>query len=342
MIWLHKNESPLSPFTAKELADLFEKAEIHRYPRQEYDEFVEHYAAQCGLSPLQVSLANGSDEWIQKLNILMPQGKMLMLDPDFTMYEEYARQFKREILKVEADDRFRFDQKKIIETIYREKPVFFIFSQPNNPLGFLYPQSFIDEACRAMKEVGGYCIVDEAYLQYSDPARKTITEIADHVIIMRTFSKFYGMAGLRVGIVISTEKTIAWLNTIAHPYPINSLTLTIANAFLADEVKQRVFFDEHLRLSKRLKEILTEELTGICEVLPSEANYVFTYGENAEKLGKYLFTHEFYLRIYDNPRLRGCVRYSIGTEEQLEALRQAIRDWKAQENLSGSGQSEVK
>ena len=76
--------------------------------------------------------------------------------------------------------------------------------------------------------------------------------------------------------------------------------------------------------------------------MPSEANYVFTYGENAEKLGKYLFTHEFYLRIYDNPRLRGCVRYSIGTEEQLEALRQAIRDWKAQENLSGSGQSEVK
>lgn len=334
MIWLHKNESPLSPFTPKELAELFEKAEIHRYPRDEYKEFVQRYADEAGVSPDQVSVANGSDEWIQKINILMPPGKMLMLDPDFTMYEDYARQFGREIIKVPADDQFTFDLDGIIQTIYRERPVFFIFSQPNNPLGQLYPQDFVDGACAAMKAVGGFCIVDEAYLQYSDPARRTSVELEDHIIVMRTFSKFYGMAGLRIGVVLSTAKTIRWLNTIAHPYPINSLTLTIANAFLADQAKQAAFFAEHHRLAGLLKNILREELAGVCEVLPSEANYVFTYGKNAAALGKYLFAHGFYPRIYDNPRLADCVRYSIGTQGDLQALQTAIRSWKAEAGLS--------
>ena len=330
MIYLNKNESPVSPFSAEELMELFKASEINRYPRAQYQDFVRLYAEAAGFAPEQVSLANGSDEWIQKLNILMPQGKMLMLDPDFTMYEEYARQFDREIIKVATREDFSFDLNEILDAIYREKPVFFIFSQPNNPLGGLYPQGFIEAAAAAMKEVGGWCVVDEAYLNYTDPAARTRVELADHVMILRTLSKLYGMAGLRIGVIISTAKTIGWLDSIAHPYPVNSLSLIIATAFLKDRQRWESFFREHYRLSKLLKRILQEELGGICEVLPSEANYVLTRGKQAARLGEYLKARGFVLRCYDNPRLKECVRYSIGSEEELMALQTAIQAWKAE------------
>lgn len=330
MIYLNKNESPVPPFSPEELLELFGRAEINRYPREQYQEFVRLYAGESGYAVDQVSLANGSDEWIQKLNILLPQGKILMLDPDFSMYEEYARQFDREIIKVPARMDLSFDLQEILDTITREKPVFFIFSQPNNPLGGLYPQEFIKAASLAMKEVGGWLVVDEAYLNYTDPALRTQVELQDHVMILRTLSKLYGMAGLRIGLIISTAETITWLDSIAHPYPVNSLSLTIASAFLKDGPRREAFFREHYRLSELLKRILHEELDEICEVLPSGTNYVLTRGKPAKQLGDYLKSRGFVLRWYDNPRLTECVRYSLGSEEELRALQTAIRAWKAE------------
>lgn len=328
MIRLNKNESPYGVFTPEELANIVSAAELHRYPSTEHDRFLERYAELEGLGTEQLGLANGSDEWIQKLHILIPEGPMLVVEPDFVMYDEYARQFGRPIVKLRCEADYELSEAKILEAIQREKPRLFIFSQPNNPIGTLYSQAFVDAACDLMKELGGYCVVDEAYLQYSDPELRTRVTLDDHVIVLRTFSKIYGMAGLRIGLAISAPETMAWLKSIDHPYPVNSVSLAIGYAFLADEARQAQFFREHHALAARLKQILHEELAGLVPLKASQANYVLTYGPRAVSLGRYLTERGFVLRTYDSELLREVVRYSIGTNEEMEQLAVAIRQWK--------------
>ena len=328
MIKLNKNESPYSPFTAEELVKIIEATEIHRYPREEHDVFIQLYAERYGVGEENIALANGSDEWIQKLNIVLPAGKMLVTEPDFTMYDVYAAQFSREIVKVPCDADFNIREEEILAAIERERPAFFIFSQPNNPLGHLYSQAFVDRACAAMAAVGGYCVVDEAYLQYSDEDKRTVTELTDHVVVLRTFSKIYGMAGLRIGLAIATPRTMELLRSVDHPYPVNSLSLNIANAFLGDKTRMDGFFAEHRKLTERLRSIFHTELDGVVKMKPTQANYLFTYGEEAAALGNYLFANGFYPRIYETEQLRNVVRYSIASEEALDQLQLAIRLWK--------------
>ena len=330
MIKLNKNESPFPPFTKDELAEIIDRTEMHRYPREEHDTFIKLYADQYGFQEDQIALANGSDEWIQKLNIVLPPGKMLVTNPDFTMYDVYASQFKRPIVKVDCDEEFNVREDEILAAIKREKPIFFIFSQPNNPLGHLYSQAFVDEACELMGSLGGYCVVDEAYLQYSDASRRTVTELADHVVVLRTFSKIYGMAGLRIGIAISSPKTMELLRSVDHPYPVNSLSLELANAFLSEPERKRAFFAKHQALVLKLKDIFRRELDGVIKMKPTEANYIFTYGEEAVSLGDYLFANGFYPRVYDSERLRDVVRYSIASDDELDLLEQTIRTWKTE------------
>ena len=331
MIRINKNESPIRALTNEEIAEIAVSTRFQEYTDDAIDRLTEAFAAFHGEDPALIAFANGSDEWIQKCTILLGDGPILMLEPDFVMYEEYAAQFQREIIKVPCRADYSFDYDQVYAVIEKEKPSYFIVSQPNNPLGGLHPAAFIQKTADLLADSGGYLILDEAYMDFVDnpPARP----VGDHVILLRTLSKIYGLAGLRIGIASSTEKTMQLLNSIAHPYPLNTLSLSIAAYLLEHPERLRAFMADQRRLSAKLKKIFNEGVADILSVLPSETNFVFTYGELAPSLGQWIVDHGYQPRTYEKsgiPCIETAVRYSIATDEQLDALGEIIREWREQ------------
>lgn len=328
MIRIDKNESPYRALAEDEISALAIDTHFNKYADNEYEKLQESYAAYNGLDPHLVSFANGSDEWIQKAMIILGEGPALILDPDFVMYEEYAIQFKRPLIKVDAKADMTFDYEEVFEKIKEYRPSVFIFSQPNNPFGMMHPVEFIEKAAELMEEVKGYLIIDEAYAEFLEEL-PSYPE-GDHVIRFRTLSKVYGLAGLRIGVAMSTEKTMNVLNSIAHPYPLNTFSLNIAHYLLNQPERLSDFIELNRKLAKELQLIFHEEAGEHISILKSHTNFLFTHGKKALELGAYVKQHGFQPRMYpesDHPTLKEAVRYSIATTEEMAELRQIVRKW---------------
>lgn len=128
MIRINKNESPIRALTNEEIAEIAVSTRFQEYTDDAIDRLTEAYAAFHGEDPALIAFANGSDEWIQKCTILLGDGPILMLEPDFVMYEEYAAQFQREIIKVPCRADYSFDYDQVYAVIEKEKPSYFIVS----------------------------------------------------------------------------------------------------------------------------------------------------------------------------------------------------------------------
>lgn len=331
MIRINKNESPIPALDDATLKNIIANSNFNFYPDEEYDAFIKSYADYYQLSPNQVSAANGSDEWIQKCMIALPDGPVLTLNPDFFMYTAYAHQINRPIHYVDAEDDYTFSLDKIKQSIQKLKPAFFIMSVPHNPSGIQYPKAFLEEIANEMKAIGGYFIIDEAYLDFGDAYD---IELQDHIIQMRTLSKAFAIAGLRVGIVISTEKTIQTLNRIAHPYPLNTLTLNIATEIFSNKELVHSLLTQQRQLSIQLRNTFEQHVSDVIHVIPSKTNFVLTYGDLAESLGQYIYDHDYLPRFYDEPNMQQTVRYSIATESELNELEKIVKEWRQEYDLS--------
>ena len=168
----------------------------------------------------------------------MPEGPVLTLNPDFFMYQAYAAQVQRPIEFVESDQDLQFNLQHILDRIEAVRPSFFIMSNPHNPTGKQFDMTFINSISEKLNKIGSYFVIDEAYLDYGQPYEVPNTP---HVIRMRTFSKAFGIAGLRLGVIIGHEATIRLIQRIEHPYPLNSFTLKVATSLLFLKMTQQHF-----------------------------------------------------------------------------------------------------
>ncbi|MBI5974420.1 pyridoxal phosphate-dependent aminotransferase [Staphylococcus canis] len=335
MIRMNKNESPIKPLDDTQLAQIITSSNFHHYPDEEHDRFRRAYAAYYqNLNMNQICCGNGSDELIQKLMFHMPEGPCLTFNPDFFMYQDYANQTDREIYFIEATEDLTFPLEKVQAEIERIQPSFFIFSNPHNPTGHRFDESYVEALADTMKKINGYLVVDEAYIDFSTPLD---IPLQDHVIVMRTLSKAFALAGLRLGVLISTEKTIAMMREIEHPYPLTSLTLAVATQIFENQDDTKAFVEHQRALSQRLRDILNTYAKPHMTVFPSDTNFVLTRGEKAEDLGHYLEEKGFHARFYDPKTeypMSESVRYSIATDEELDAFEAAVKEWSERHGVS--------
>ena len=166
MIPINKNESPITPLSQEQLKLIIKDLNYNLYPNEKYEQFLEAYAKFYNIKFTQITAANGSDELIQKLMVIMPEGPVLTLNPDFFMYQAYAAQIKRSIQFVDASDDLRFDLQKILAKIDEVRPSFFIMSNPHNPTGNQFNLNFLKAISTRVKSIGSYFVIDEAYLDY--------------------------------------------------------------------------------------------------------------------------------------------------------------------------------
>lgn len=296
-----------------------------------YEQFKEAYAKFYGLSPEQIIAGNGSDELIQKLMLIMSEGPALTLNPDFFMYQAYAAQVNREIAFVDAGSDLTFDLETILTKIDEVQPSFFIMSNPHNPSGKQFDTAFLTAIADKMKALNGYFVIDEAYLDYGTAYD---VELAPHILRMRTLSKAFGIAGLRLGVLISTAGTIKHIQKIEHPYPLNVFTLNIATYIFRHREETSRFLTMQRQLAEQLKQIFDTHVADKISVFPSNANFVLTKGSAAQQLGQYVYEQGFKPRFYDEPVMKGYVRYSIATEPQLNQLEEIVKEWSAKYDLS--------
>lgn len=335
MIRMDKNESAGTPLSPETYFKILNAQDYNFYHDDDYDRFRTAYANYFGgFTKDQVCAANGSDELIQKLMFIMPEGPCLTLNPDFFMYQAFAEQVGRPIEFVDATTDLQFPIEAVLARIDEVKPSFFILSNPHNPTGQRFDETYLLQIADKMKALGGYLVIDEAYIDFSTPLDITLE---DHIVVMHTLSKAFGLAGLRVGVLIGTEPTIDRVRRIEHPYPLNILSLRIATYLFEHPDSTKVFVAQQRALSDRLKNIFSRYVSDKIKLYPSETNFILTAGSYAVSLGEYVYDRGFKPRFYDpitEQPMSDCVRYSIATEEDLDRFESIVKEWSEQHDLS--------
>ncbi|MFD2830470.1 pyridoxal phosphate-dependent aminotransferase [Corticicoccus populi] len=324
MIYMDRNTCPVIPLSEEDIISAVQNTALNLYPEDEYTTFIRLYAERYGLDAGTIELANGSDEWIQKIIMTLGKSGVMSLQPDFNMYQIYANQAGIRFYSIGSNADYSFDYDHILDEVRKVEPSVFFISNPHNPTGILFPDEFLNTLAEVLSEWNGYLVVDEAYVEF---APKKYSPVSENTLIIRTMSKMYGLAGLRIGILIAEGTAFDAVTRINHPYPVNSLSLNLGVQLLKNKDTLNTLIDYQKNSKKALEDSLSQA-ENLISIKKSYTNFIFTYGPQAESLALYLKDHGFTARIYEEPYLNNVVRYSIISLEDYPAFKQLITDWK--------------
>jgi histidinol-phosphate aminotransferase len=321
----NENTFACSPRVLEALGHI-SRADLTRYPEREP---VEHRVAEhLGLQPAHVLLTNGVDEAIHVLcQTYLDAGTEILLPvPTYSMYEVYASATPARVVYVPASDAFRFPLKAVLAAITPATRLVAI-ANPNSPTGQAAQR---DDLLRIIEAAPHAAIlIDEAYFHFYGQTMIDLIGSAPNVIVARTFSKAYGLAGLRLGVLAAAEDQMQWMRRAISPYSVNTVALTCLTAALDDEEYLRWYIDEVLA-SRSVFEAALQRL-GV-PFWPSRANFILVnIGPKHREFVTAMRTHSVLVRDRSaDPGCDGCVRITLGTREQTQqgiaALEQALTE----------------
>ncbi len=268
----------------------------------------------------QVLLANGSDEAIllTLYSFLEKGDKIIIPDPTFSIYELYAASIGADIKRVEYNEDLTFPTKRTIAEI-DSKTKMIILVSPNNPTGTVIARADIEEIIKKAKEVGCLVVLDEAYWQYCKETNYDLVVNYDNVVIFHTFSKAYGLAGVRIGYAVAQESIISVLEKLRPPYTINITAITAATVALDDQE----YVDSYVTEVSKAKEILEIFARKNNVVMyPTGSNFcIMRVGDKNKEIISSLKEQGILLReLKDVGILKGCIRVGIGNKEQMQTV----------------------
>jgi histidinol-phosphate aminotransferase len=295
-------------------------ADLTRYPERGTVEAI--VADTLGVAPAEVLLTNGVDEAIHVLcQAFLDRGDAMLLPvPTYSMYEVYGSAAEAQIDAVLAADGFRFPLDAMLEAIHSRTRLIAI-ANPNSPTGATVAREAITAVAeRAPQAV---VLVDEAYYHFFGETVLDLIGKLPNLVVARTFSKAYGLAGLRLGALIAAEETTQWMRRVISPYSVNQLALACLPAALED----RAYLDWYVTEVKAARAELAQALTKLgLEHWPSEANFILTrIGAGHGAFVKAMRGHGILTRDRSaDPGCDGLVRITVGTREQMRQAHEAI------------------
>ncbi len=298
--------------------------DLTRYPERAPIEAI--VAAHLGLAAQQVALTNGVDEAIHVLfEAFLEAGDELLLPvPTYTMYEVYASATDAEAVKVQATDDLQFPFERLIKAITPRTKIIAI-ANPNSPSGSVATRNqMIEIASRAPHSV---VLVDEAYFHFHGETVVDLIGVLPNLVVARTFSKAYGLAGLRLGVLAGPVELMRWVRRVLSPYSVNSLALACLPAALEDTGYLDWYVGEVLQARTEFESAL--DAAGVRR-WPSRANFVLVeIGARHVEFTERMRAAGVLVRDRSSdPGCDGCVRITIGTREQMvkavAALNEAI------------------
>ena len=326
MIKLDAMESPFGvPEDLKvEFLKCIEQSEVNRYPEADPSPLKDTLRSLMDIpDEFGILLGNGSDELIQLLALACSKDDLIMsFEPSFVMYELVSKYVNLDYFGVQLDSNFDINLSDAFLIIEREKPKIIFIAYPNNPTGNCFDYDAIIEI---IKSTNSMVILDEAYYAYSD--KSFLSEISNfpNLLVLRTISKI-GFAGLRLGLLIGDQETIAQLNKLRLPYNINALTQTSANFLLQD--KQRIINNAQIIIEERRRLAHELSLFSKFKVYPSQTNFILVHSEDAHSLHTALKENGILIKGFPKgSKLSDFIRISVSEPVENNILIDAIRNY---------------
>ena len=302
---------------------------LAKYPeRASVEAQVAHF---LDLDPLQVLLTNGVDEAIHLIcsTFLEAGDEALIVVPTFAMYGIFASAEGAKVVEVPAGEDFAFPLSDLLGKI-TERTRFIAVANPNNPTGAAVRHDLLLQIAQAAPHAA--LLVDEAYFEFHGETLIDHVGSVPNLFIARTFSKAYGLAGLRCGILAGPVDQICAVRRVASPYNVNAIALAVLPAALGDQQ----YVDHYATEVRHNRDLLQQELRRLgLQYWPSRANFILVrIGEAHAKFVAALRARGILVRDRtSDPGCAGCVRLTIGSNQHTHTLISAVREVVAELDL---------
>lgn len=304
-IFLDANENPFGEF--------------NRYPDSHQRFLKEKLAVINKTKTENLFLGNGSDELIDLvIRVFCEPAKdsILIMNPSFVMYEIYGKMNNVEVEILELNSDFQIDREYFLEILKDSKAKVLFLCSPNNPTG-----NSIEDIEFFISNFKGIVVVDEAYIEFSQrESCVTLLQKYPQLIILKTLSKAFGMAGLRIGIGIASPEIASVFNQLKPPFNISSESQRLASEKL-EKINE---FENQINIILQEKKILEEKLAQLKiveRIFPSDANFILVQFKNIENIYKKLLEQNIYTSLR-HPKIPNSLRITVGSaEENLKLLK---------------------
>ncbi len=313
MVFLDANENPFNePY--------------NRYPDPLQRTVKEKISQLKNVDPSNIFLGNGSDEPIDLLiRAFCEPGvdNIVSIDPTYGMYQVAAEISDVKLKKVSLTAEYELDEEALLAACDSNTKLIFLCS-PNNPTANSLAKESI---LKVVKSFDGLVILDEAYIDFA-PGKTLLSELTDYpnLVILQTFSKAWGMAGIRLGMAFASVEIVSVLNKIKYPYNLNILTQQKALELLKQneqvEAWVKLLIDEREKMAEKLK-----ALPFVVKVFPSDANFLLVKMHDARGIYQYLVDAGIIVR--DRSKVYLCddsLRITIGSKEENKILRKTLKN----------------
>ena len=325
-IKMASNENPIGPSSKALKAIENSLSDIHRYPDGSGFYLKEAIAEYFNVKLSEIIIGNGSNEIIELAvrTFLNSGDEIVFADQSFIVYKLVTQAANCRGVVVPLKN-FTHDLEKMAEAISEKTKMIFI-SNPNNPTGTAVGRGDVERFMGRLRD-DIVIVFDEAYYEYveMDDFPDTVRYIRDgkNVIVLRTFSKIYGMAGLRIGYGFAKEELVGYMDRVRQPFNVNSLAQTGAVAALKDS--------KHLKKSKEVnrkgKEYLYGEFNRLgIEYVPTEANFILVRVENGREIYNRLLKKGVIVRAMDGYKLPDYIRGTIGLSQENKRFIEALSE----------------
>jgi histidinol-phosphate aminotransferase len=324
---LNQNESPfdIPPGIKDEILEEFRRSSWNRYPEVLPFHLIDILSEYHHHPAKGIIAANGSNELIYTVMMAVVSGgvKVLIPTPTFFLYEKAVRIMNGDVVQVMMKDDLTFDTEKILEGIERENPRLVILVSPNSPTG----QSIsYEDVERILRKSGGLVLVDEAYIEFSE--ERSVFDLlswSENLIVLRTFSKSFSAAGLRIGYLLTTPRLCAEILKPKIPFTVGLLAQIAVEVFLRhlNVVRERV---ELIKGERNRLYAALGKIPGV-RTFPSDSNFLlFQTKKPSQEVFDGLLQHGVLVRdVSSYPMLDRMLRVNAGTAEEDEAFLSALR-----------------
>ena len=324
---LHANELPWQPVKVPGI-------NLNHYPDvRRQQELQERLATNYQVNPEQLLVTRGSDDGIDllmRLFLTPGQDSILQCPPTFSMYAFYAQIQNAKVINcpLEEEQGFNLSLDKLIAA-WNPICKIIMLCRPNNPTGNLLDLDSVSSICNAFTGKA-IVVVDEAYIEFSDaPSAASLISRFENIVVLRTLSKAYGLAGLRLGCLIAQAPIITALQSIMAPYLIPSPILEIALRALKD----KSWFTSTIRKIINSREQLINALQQsrlLDEIYPSRSNFVLVKSRHALGVARWFAEHDMAVRSFaGHPLLDSMLRITVGSDEQNTKLITLLANYSA-------------
>lgn len=308
-VYLDANENPFGQF--------------NRYPDGDPIQLKKKLAEINHAKTENLFLGNGSDELIDlTMRIFCEPSKdsIIIMNPSFVMYEIYAKMNNLQVERLQLNSGFQLEKDTFLNTISRSQAKVLFLCSPNNPTG-----NSIDDLEFYIQNFNGIVVVDEAYIEFSpyDSAVKLLNKYPN-LIVLKTLSKAFGMAGLRIGVGFASAEIASLFIQLKPPYNISSESQRLALEQLnrVEEIQNNIGFilEEKEKLKKGLKQI-----KEVLKIFPSDANFFLIEFKDAQLIYQKLLAKNI-LTSLRHPNLKDCLRISVGTSQENSELLKVLSE----------------